>query len=298
MARLDQQQNEMEERARQFEESKNNAADDATVTALRAEIVALREQLGKAAAASHAVPGRGDPTFQMATGKHLENGVTTNGTNNFMNNAKRRQRRLSDPAAHDADQGVLPDEVDPRSVSMMPSGSGGFRAPGSTAYIPDEEMADPVEQIMFLLESDEALDEDVLLGLIQHLKIPNPSLSSPPFPKEVLFPAHLISLVTNEMWKYGLMNESERFLANVMQGIQQHVMVRCLYNVLIYCSELSLFCRTSKETRQFSPASSGFPTCTKSTLSFASPRVIFCRALVPVLTVQAATLTGKTTSVW
>jgi myosin-5 len=41
----------------------------------------------------------------------------------------------------------------------------------------------------------------------------------------VLFPAHLISLVTNEMWKYGMMRESERFLANVMQTVQQHVMV-------------------------------------------------------------------------
>jgi len=78
---------------------------------------------------------------------------------------------------------------------------------------------------MDLLENEEALDSDVLLGLIKHLKIPGPSLTNPPFAKEVLFPAHLISLVTNEMWKYGLMHESERFLANVMQTIQQHAMV-------------------------------------------------------------------------
>jgi len=31
-------------------------------------------------------------------------------------------------------------------------------------------------------------------------------------------------LVTNEMWKFGLIPESERFLANVMQTIQAHVM--------------------------------------------------------------------------
>jgi len=61
-------------------------------------------------------------------------------------------------------------------------------------------------------------------GLIRGLKIPAPSLTNPSAVKEILFPANLISLVTNEMWKYGLIPESERFLANVMQTIQTHVM--------------------------------------------------------------------------
>jgi myosin-5 len=69
------------------------------------------------------------------------------------------------------------------------------------------------------------LDEDVLNGLIRGLRIPAPSLTNPSAAKEILFPANLISLVTNEMWKYGLIPESERFLANVMQAIQAHVMV-------------------------------------------------------------------------
>lgn len=82
----------------------------------------------------------------------------------------------------------------------------------------------PAEEIIELLENEVQLDEDVLEGLIRYLKVPAPSLQNPPSMKEVLFPAHLISLVTNEMWKYGLVRESERFLANVMQTIQQHVM--------------------------------------------------------------------------
>lgn len=82
----------------------------------------------------------------------------------------------------------------------------------------------PPEEIIDLLEDEAQLDEDVLHGLIEYLKIPLPSLQNPPGPKEVLFPSHLISLVTNEMWKYGLVRSSERFLANVMQTIQQHVM--------------------------------------------------------------------------
>ncbi len=74
------------------------------------------------------------------------------------------------------------------------------------------------------------LDEDVLEGLIRGMKIPVPSLTNPSAVKEILFPANLISLVTNEMWKYGLIAESERFLANVMQTIQAHVMV-CFFQI-------------------------------------------------------------------
>jgi myosin-5 len=69
------------------------------------------------------------------------------------------------------------------------------------------------------------LDEDVLDGLVRGLKIPAPSLTNPSAVKEILFPANLIRLVTNEMWKYGLIPESKRFLANVMRTIQGHVMV-------------------------------------------------------------------------
>lgn len=104
---------------------------------------------------------------------------------------------------------------------------------GGKGYLPDV-YDDPAEEIMRLLEEEEPLDEDVLIGVIRHLKIPAPNLSSPPSPKEVLFPAHLISLVTNEMWKYGMMRESERFLANVMQTIQQHVMV-CFWPLKLSC---------------------------------------------------------------
>jgi myosin-5 len=50
-------------------------------------------------------------------------------------------------------------------------------------------------------------------------------LHNPPLAKEVIFPAHLISVVSNEMWKLNMIPESERFLANVMQAIQGYVMV-------------------------------------------------------------------------
>jgi len=83
---------------------------------------------------------------------------------------------------------------------------------------------DPAKEKIRHLQDIRNLDEDVLEGLIKGFKIPLPSLTNPLAVKEILFPANLISLVTNEMWKYGLIPESERFLANVMQTIQAHVM--------------------------------------------------------------------------
>ncbi|OLL22261.1 Myosin-2 [Neolecta irregularis DAH-3] len=80
------------------------------------------------------------------------------------------------------------------------------------------------DEILNILEDDDLMNEEVMLGLIQSLKIPQPSSTNPPSEREIMFPAHLINLITSEMWKYGYVKESERFLANVMQSIQQQVM--------------------------------------------------------------------------
>ncbi|KAG8404988.1 Myosin type-2 heavy chain 1 [Metarhizium acridum] len=75
-----------------------------------------------------------------------------------------------------------------------------------------------------LLADEDGLNEEVTMGLIRNLKIPSPNSTPPPSDKEVLFPSYLINLVTSEMWNNGFVKESERFLANVMQSIQQEVM--------------------------------------------------------------------------
>lgn len=80
------------------------------------------------------------------------------------------------------------------------------------------------EQIMSILEDDDLMNNEIMYGMIQSLKIPQPSLQTPPSEADVLFPAQLINLVVSEMWKFGFIKESERFLANVMQSIQQQVM--------------------------------------------------------------------------
>lgn len=108
----------------------------------------------------------------------------------------------------------------PRPVSMAIPGPGAARS--NAAISPG---LDSVEaELENLLSEEEDLNEEVTMGLIRNLKIPLPSSTPPPTEKEVLFPAYLINLVTSEMWNNGFVKESERFLANVMQSIQQEVM--------------------------------------------------------------------------
>ena len=111
----------------------------------------------------------------------------------------------------------------PRAVSVIYPQNGPLRPRDSNGLPTLSDNSS--DEIVRLLEDEEGLDEDVLQGLIYNLKIPAASLHNPPLAKEVIFPAHLISLVSNEMWKLGMIPESERFLANVMQAIQSYVIV-------------------------------------------------------------------------
>jgi myosin-5 len=110
-------------------------------------------------------------------------------------------------------------------VSVAYNGEDNFRIRSNNGLPDLRDFDDPAEEKIRLMQDVKRLDEDILDGLVRGLKIPVPSLTNPSAVKEILFPANLISLVTNEMWKYGLIPESERFLANVMQTIQAHVMV-------------------------------------------------------------------------
>ncbi|KAN0061953.1 hypothetical protein ACQY0O_005948 [Thecaphora frezii] len=70
---------------------------------------------------------------------------------------------------------------------------------------------DPSKEIIWILKNKEQLDKDMFNCLICYLKVPAPSLQNPPLPKEVLFSAHLISLVSKKMWRYGLVHKSKHF---------------------------------------------------------------------------------------
>ncbi|THG96834.1 hypothetical protein EW026_g5066 [Hermanssonia centrifuga] len=220
-----------------------NADDSSVILTLKSEVSSLREQLNRANALNVLTRGgRSDqptsPTF--APNLRLADPSSAGSTNGnaalAAASARSHQRRHSSAgvfAVSPADNRTSADEMmmmakrsqaaNPRAVSVAYNADDGlprFRAPNGLADIYD----DPAEEKIRLMSDVRHLDEDVLDGLIRGLKIPAPSTTNPSVVKEILFPANLISLITNEMWKYGLIQESERFLANVMQTIQSHVM--------------------------------------------------------------------------
>jgi myosin-5 len=109
----------------------------------------------------------------------------------------------------------------PRPVSMAPGSSAHRQNLSGSTFANFDNVEAELESI---LADEDMLNDEVTLGLIKNLKIPSPTTTPPPTDKEVLFPAYLINLVTSEMWNNGFVKESERFLANVMQSIQQEVM--------------------------------------------------------------------------
>lgn len=182
------------------------------------ENAALRDQLAELA-----------EQLEMARRMGPVNGETTNGAASAVQpvsglinlvSAKKPKRRSVDAAPRDWDPRVSA-TYNPRPVSMMPGTVNRQNLSGST-FVPG---VDSIElELESLLADEDGLNEEVTIGLIRNLKIPSPNSTPPPSEKEVLFPSYLINLVTSEMWNNGFVKESERFLANIMQSIQQEVM--------------------------------------------------------------------------
>ncbi|BEI98501.1 hypothetical protein CcaverHIS631_0308000 [Cutaneotrichosporon cavernicola] len=206
--------------------------DAATMSALRQEVASLKEQISRANALHALTKGSREPptspTFDRGL-RDFANGLHTAERGN--GSTRRRQRRHSttghgsSAVVHSDDDGFdfkKSTSNNPRAVSVMYPQGTALRGRDSNG-LPTVNDSTP-DEVLRLLEDEEGLDDDVLHGLIANLKIPAASLHNPPLAKEVIFPAHLISLVSNEMWKLGMIPESERFLANVMQSIQSYVM--------------------------------------------------------------------------
>lgn len=230
---LREQAEELEAREQALNNAKNVSEEDSTaMTSLRSEVNSLREQLNRANALntltknSQRIENAQPPTFNMATGREMQP------------QTKRRVRRHSEVGVMSDAPARDPDEEEEAMYAAKRSAANanrhvsvaafdqipGLQRNGNGEYGEEWDENEQSEEVIRILENEEQLDEDVLNGLIRFLKIPAPSITNPPSPKEVLFPAHLISLCTNEFWKYGMVRESERFLANVMQTIQQHIM--------------------------------------------------------------------------
>ncbi|KAL5490141.1 MYO2 [Sanghuangporus weigelae] len=211
--------------------------DNSVIATLKNEVSNLREQLNRANALNALTRGaRIEPPTSPSFASNLRPFDTSAVINGDPSSTKKHQRRHSsagvyslDPSEHRASVDELMMSAkrvqngNPRAVSVAFNGHDVLPRLKSPTGL-SELYGDPAEEKIKLMLDAKRLDEDILDGLIRGLKIPAPSLTNPSAVKEILFPANLISLVTNEMWKYGLIPESERYLANVMQTIQSHVM--------------------------------------------------------------------------
>ncbi|OXG28421.1 hypothetical protein C360_05835 [Cryptococcus neoformans Bt15] len=76
-----------------------------------------------------------------------------------------------------------------------------------------------------LQNHQEAIHEEVLRSLIINLKVPNSILNLRLSQMEVFFPAHTIGCIGTEMWRHGMMNDSDAFFGSVLHMIQD-----CVYS--------------------------------------------------------------------
>jgi myosin-5 len=136
--------------------------------------------------------------------------------------SKRPKRRSAGPEQLNQDR--FSGAFNPRPVSMAFGAMNTAHASTLSGSTFNPGLENVEVELENLLADEDGLNDEVTMGLIRNLKIPSPSSNPPPTDKEVLFPAYLINLVTSEMWNNGYVKESERFLANVMQSIQQEVM--------------------------------------------------------------------------
>lgn len=197
--------------------------DTSTIASLRAELAALKEQINRQNALQALTRNQRTEPPQSPTGPSINGGLRALENGEVQRTPRRTPRRHSVTGPMHEDEAER-DSMDERMLAGRQEVDQAVR-PATMAYPAEMSFEEGVDALMALLENEELLDQEVLQVLIRDLKPIQPSLHNPPAHNEIMFPAHIICLISNEMWKYGMIAESERFLANVMQSIQQHIMV-------------------------------------------------------------------------
>ncbi|ORX43704.1 hypothetical protein DM01DRAFT_1340665 [Hesseltinella vesiculosa] len=117
---------------------------------------------------------------------------------------------------------------------------------------------DKQQELHALLRDEQSLDADLVEGMIKGLRMPLPSIQSPPSIKEVLFPAHTIGICVMEMWRLDYIASSERLLFSVMDSIQKQclgftgdgAMIPCIYWLSNVHELLSIVCMAEQRKQQ------------------------------------------------
>ncbi|KAI8638134.1 P-loop containing nucleoside triphosphate hydrolase protein [Parasitella parasitica] len=107
---------------------------------------------------------------------------------------------------------------------------------GQRGSLDAEKVGNPEDAINALLQDSEGLEEEIIEGLIQTLKIVPPELQKLPAREEVVFPVHIISKVVTQMWRLGYLAESERLLFRAMDTIQKDCLSFTGEDTIVPCS--------------------------------------------------------------
>ncbi|CAO3608268.1 unnamed protein product [Mucor hiemalis] len=263
------------------DERAKNATDEAEVAELRSQLAALKTQLSQALHAPRRqgsntglraispAPGMRNPSPSPnrsldpeAVPRHRSRspgGITLTAPNHRKPRRNSSADMLNGSRLKNSIENVRNAEnfsKNPRPTSIDHFGAlMGAKASGGLASSIDES---PEDEIHALLRAEDALQEEILQGLIKSVKMPLPTLQNPPSQKEILFPAHTISVCVNEMWELGYIQESERLLFNVMDTIQKQFLsftdedavVPCTFWLTNVHELLSLICIAHQDIDQ------------------------------------------------
>ncbi|CEP17067.1 hypothetical protein [Parasitella parasitica] len=227
-------------------------SDKEQVADLKAQIVALKAQLAKAMHTRQgSVSGstrtmspssnarRQQPSRKTVAEDEAQDIIKPLAQGNRLTNRKMRRNSSAEIASNvprrSVDQVRKAEElgsINPRPTSVGQSNTIAGGKSGRLDVVSDN----PEEEINAILRQEEPLQEEVLQGLIRSLKLPMPSEMNAPSHKEVMFPAHLISMCVNGMWRIGYNRESENLLFSVMDTITKQCLSCSGEDAVIPCA--------------------------------------------------------------
>lgn len=195
-------ENESLKKSSKATESKKNSSkeESATLISLRREVVSLREQMSR-----------------LVTGKYS----TDKATENFLGNSYT-------PVPSTAKSMSFLESAALVTAQVAESWMGGARAPDAAATtiqtIPldeqEKEFAEPMGRATRMLQAND-LQEEVTECLIRKLRIPLPNTKSVSTRKEILFPAHLIGYLLNQMVQHEMVSRLVSTADIVLRSIRQ-----------------------------------------------------------------------------
>lgn len=125
----------------------------------------------------------------------------------------KKSRRYSTQSDHDHSTTFSPKQVSVIPISNQEEDTESTLSSLSTI----------TNELYALLQDSKTLYKEIIDGLLKNLNVPQSGVMTELTKKEVLFPARIIIIILSDMWRLGLTKDSENFLGQVLQTIQQIV---------------------------------------------------------------------------